>query len=108
MISQITATTARIKLTGALERTADEISLSIPAVSTVLTALENQVDPADEQAVEINQEVDTVLAATGLAESLDGFIVDSLADWRVTTAAGPWATLRINYWLEELAVADDG
>ena len=50
MISQITATTARIKLTGALERTADEISLSIPAVSTVLTALENQVDRADEQA----------------------------------------------------------
>ncbi|MDD3931756.1 MAG: TadE/TadG family type IV pilus assembly protein [Eubacteriales bacterium] len=108
MVSQITATTARIKLTGALERTADEISLSIPAVSTVLTALENQVDRADEQAVEINQEVDTVLAATGLAESLDVFIEDSLADWLVTTAAGPWVMQRINYWLEELADADDG
>lgn len=94
MISQIIAVTAQIKLSGAVYRAAQEISLLFPAASLMEQAFDEEPE---------TEELDSFFEIWP-----DRFIQEGFSDLAYTGLIGPVVLTRIQYWLDDANTGQPG
>ncbi len=100
MLGQVLAVTAKIKLQGALWRTADELALLGPAALYV-SQLENEL--IDELALpqdQAGQDLLTVLASILPDDLIQELLAGAVLDLAATNVLGPLALARLHEWLD--------
>ena len=102
LLSQIVAVSARLKLQGALARTAAELSLLGPAAQL---AEAGALAAFDAPAAGLEDELQDV--STVLAQLFGDSAADLVLDAASTSLLGPWIVSRTRFWLADGAAAAD-
>lgn len=108
MLSQIIAVTARIKLSGALHRTAAELSLLGPAACLIDQARQSGVRSDGTEGGPDLAAVDAVLDLLCPGTSAEQLLFDAVLDIGSTGLVGPAVLSRIGYWLDDAAAGQPG